>query len=67
MGWLKDLIIEFIRSLEPHQCDHEWKCIRQIKHRVFDEPWDIYPSEQYIEKTWECQKCGKIKYTTYDI
>lgn len=53
MGWFKDLITDFVQSCKPHRCEHEWKCIRKVKHRVFDEPWDTYPSEQYIEKTWE--------------
>ena len=67
MGWFKDLITEFVQSCEPHRCEHEWKCIHKIKHRIFDEPWDTYPSKQYIEKTQECQKCGEIKYTSYDV
>ena len=67
MSWFKDLITEFVKSCEPHRCEHEWKCIHKVKHRIFDEPWDTYPSKQYIEKTWECQKCGEIKYTSYDV
>jgi hypothetical protein len=67
MGWFKDLITDFVQSCKPHRCEHEWKCVRQVKHRIYDEPWDKYPSEQYIEKTWECKKCGEIKYTSYDI
>ena len=48
-------------------CNHKWKCIHQIKHNVYDEPWDKYPSERYMEKVWECENCKEIKHTYYDL
>ena len=52
---------------KPTKCDHKWKCIHKIQHRIYDEPWDKYPSEKYMENIWECEKCKEIKITYYDL
>lgn len=57
--WLK----LFLESLKPYRCKHQWKYIHQLEERIFDEPWDNYPSEINLIKTWECQKCGETKET----
>jgi len=49
------------------KCDHKWKCIHKIQHSIYDEPWDKYPSEKYMENIWECEKCKEIKITYYDL
>ena len=49
------------------KCDHEWKCVHRIQHYIYDEPWDKYPSEKYMENIWECEKCGEIRKTYYDL
>ncbi len=59
LKWLKS----FLKSLKPYRCEHQWKCIHQLEERIFDEPWDKYPSEIKLIKTWECQKCGETKET----
>ncbi len=62
---IKEWIKEWLKP--PVRCNHEWKCVHQVKHRIFDEPWDKYPSEEYLVKTWECQKCGEIKYVSQEL
>jgi len=55
----------FKRLFEPPpRCEHQWKCVHQLQENIYDEPWDKYPSEKLLTKTWECQKCGEIKYIT---
>lgn len=61
------LFVAFHSKPDKPQCEHKWKCIKQTEHRIFDEPWDKYPSEKYMEKTWECEKCKEIKHTYYDL
>ena len=60
--WLKRKI-----HLLLHPCEHQWKCVHQVENRIYDEDWDKYPSCVYLTKTWECQKCGKIKYITQEL
>jgi len=57
--WLKS----FLKTLKPYRCEHQWKCIHQLEEKIFDEPWDKYPTEINLIKTWECQKCGETKET----
>jgi len=52
--WLKS----FLKTLKPYRCEHQWKCIHKLEEKIFDEPWDKYPTEINLIKTWECQKCG---------
>ena len=52
-----------IKFLKNYRCEHQWKCIHQLEERIFDEPWDKYPTEINLIKTWECQKCGETKET----
>ena len=59
LKWIKS----FLESLKPYRCEHQWKCIHQLEERIFDEPWDDYPSKINLIKTWECQKCGETKKT----
>ncbi len=63
MNWLKKIFSNLI----PQRCEHFWKCVHVVKHVVYDEEWDKQPSEEYLEKTWECQKCGKVRYTRIDL
>ena len=48
-------------------CNHKWKCIHQIEHKIYDEPWHKYPSERYMEKIWECESCKEIKRTRHPL
>lgn len=50
-----------------HRCDHQWKFTHQIEHVWYDEEGDKYPTDRYLVKTWECQKCGKTKYITQEL
>ena len=62
---ISSILSQLLEVEEP--CKHEWKCIHQVEHRIYDEPWDKYPAEKYLKKTWECQKCGEVKYTKIDL
>lgn len=56
-----------LKRIFSPRCDHDWKCVHQTRYKIYDEESDRYPAETYLEKAWECQKCGKVKYTRIDL
>lgn len=52
IDWLKRLF---------HKCDHSWKLVHTVEELWYDEDWDKHPTDIYLIKHYECEKCGKTK------
>ena len=64
------LFFNILKYFGFNLCKHQWKCIYESDYVYYNEEDDrdhSKPSDIYKVKTWECQKCGKIKYITHKI